>query len=228
MSFFDKQHEKESPIGKIRAHIGTFFYFVDLGKSRFKNKGRVGDIFEDMENTKYLFRQATSGTIYDFKKKLDYTLWDAAVHKYTEDLAELKKELLKAVDEGALDKKKTPEPDEEEEKEEKPKKTGDWKADLKGEMAEAEEEKKRAAERRKEEELEREKKLMEAPSEKLDEADCRELWRIMQGLEREYDEMNHLAEEWFAIHGKGEGCLGALVMMTLLPAGAIYGIWHLF
>ena len=53
-----------------------------------------------MDNTQYLFQQATSGTMYDMKKKLDYTLWDAATHKYTEDIQKLKDELLKAVDEG--------------------------------------------------------------------------------------------------------------------------------
>lgn len=93
MGFFDHKHEKESPIGNLRAHIGTFMYFVKVGKSKFKNKGRVGEIFADMDNTQYLFQQATSGTMYDMKKKLDYALWDAAVHKYTEDLGELKKEL---------------------------------------------------------------------------------------------------------------------------------------
>ena len=100
MGFFDKGHEKESPIGNLRAHIGTFMYFVKVGKSKFKHKGKVGEIFADMDNTQYLFQQATSGTMYDMKKKLDYTLWDAATHKYTEDIQKLKDELLKAVDEG--------------------------------------------------------------------------------------------------------------------------------
>lgn len=68
MGFFDHKHEKESPIGNLRAHIGTFMYFVKVGKSKFKNKGRVGEIFADMDNTQYLFQQATSGTMYDMKK----------------------------------------------------------------------------------------------------------------------------------------------------------------
>lgn len=51
MGFFDHKHEKESPIGNLRAHIGTFMYFVKVGKSKFKNKGRVGEIFADMDNT---------------------------------------------------------------------------------------------------------------------------------------------------------------------------------
>ena len=102
MGFFDRGHEKESPLGNLRAHIGTFMYYVKVGKSKFKNKGAVGAIFVDMDNTQFLFQQATSGTMYmyDMKKKLDYTLWDAAIHKYTEDIQKLKDELLKAVDEG--------------------------------------------------------------------------------------------------------------------------------
>ena len=98
MGFFDKKHESDTPIGNLRAHIGTYMYFVKVGKSKFKHKGRIGEIFADMDNTQFLFNQATMGTMYDFKKKLDYALWDAAVHKYTEDMEALKAELLKVVD----------------------------------------------------------------------------------------------------------------------------------
>lgn len=31
----------------------------------------------------------------------------------------------------------------------------------------------------------------------MTEEDCRELWRIIQGLEREYKEMNSIADDWF-------------------------------
>lgn len=57
----------------------------------------------------------------------------------------------------------------------------------------------------------------ETEEEALTEEDCRELWRIIQGLEREYKEMNSIADDWFAVHGKKTGCLAALVAMTLLP-----------
>ena len=60
-------------------------YFVKVGKSKFKHKGKVGEIFADMDNTQYLFQQATSGTMYDMKKKLDYTLWDAVTPQNTQD-----------------------------------------------------------------------------------------------------------------------------------------------
>ena len=153
MGFFDKGHEKESPIGNLRAHIGTFMYFVKVGKSKFKHKGKVGEIFADMDNTQYLFQQATSGTMYDMKKKLDYTLWDAATHKYTEDIQKLKDELLKAVDEGEESgvfeeekKEKESEAKRKEEEEKKEEETGDWRSHIKGQMAEAEEKARREAE----------------------------------------------------------------------------------
>lgn len=231
MGFFDKGHEKESPIGNLRAHIGTFMYFVKVGKSKFKHKGKVGEIFADMDNTQYLFQQATSGTMYDMKKKLDYTLWDAATHKYTEDIQKLKDELLKAVDEGEESgvfeeekKEKESEAKRKEEEEKKEEETGDWRSHIKGQMAEAEEKARREAE---EKEREMETPAAETEEESLTEEDCRELWRIIQGLEREYKEMNSIADDWFAVHGKKTGCLAALVAMTLLPLGAMYGLYHL-
>lgn len=231
MGFFDKGHEKESPIGNLRAHIGTFMYFVKVGKSKFKHKGKVGEIFADMDNTQYLFQQATSGTMYDMKKKLDYTLWDAATHKYTEDIQKLKDELLKAVDEGEESgvfeeekKEKESEAKRKEEEEKKKEETGDWRSHIKGQMAEAEEKARREAE---EKEREMETPAAETEEEALTEEDCRELWRIIQGLEREYKEMNSIADDWFAVHGKKTGCLAAMVAMTLLPLGAMYGLYHL-
>ena len=228
MGFFDKKHENDSPIGNLRAHIGTFMYFVKVGKSKFKHKGRIGEIFADMDNTQFLFQQATSGTMYDFKKKLDYALWDAAVHKYTEDLDSLKQELLKAVDEEKLhtkekeeEKVETVEVKEEEKKEE----TGDWRENLKGQMKEAEEKAKKLEEERQKEKEEAKNAISD--TEEMTEADCRELWRILQGMEREFREMNHIADDWFTVNGKKNGCMGALVAMTLLPVGVIYGIWQI-
>ncbi len=228
MGFFDKKHEDESPIGNLRAHIGRFMYFVKVGKSKFKHKGRIGEIFADMDNTQFLFQQATSGTMYDFKKKLDYALWDAAVHKYTEDIAALKEELLKVVD-GEAEKPPVIEKVEEKKEEEAPKaqeETGDWRASIKGQMSDAEE-------KAKEEEAKRKREAETAVetvdfTEEMTEADCRELWRILQGLEREFREMKNIADDWFTVHGKGNGCMGALVAMTLLPVGVIYGVLQVF
>ena len=228
MGFFDKKHEGESPIGNLRAHIGQFMYFVKVGKSKFKHKGRIGEIFADMDNTQFLFQQATSGTMYDFQKKLDYALWDAAVHKYTEDIALLKTELLKVVDGEAekLPADEKPEEKKEVEAVEAEEETGDWRSSIKGQMSKAEEKAKQADEERK---RAAEEKAQEVDfTEEMTEADCRELWRILQGLEREFREMKNIADDWFTVHGKGNGCLGALALMTLLPVGVIYGLWQVF
>lgn len=232
MGFFDKKHEKDSPIGNLRAHIGTFIYFVKVGKSKFKHKGKVGEIFADMENTQYLFQQATMGTMYDIKKKLDYTLWDAAVHKYTEDLAALKAELLKAVDEGALEEKAEEEAKAEaaekkaaaEQEKGEPGESGDWASDIKDQMKSAEEAARKKEEQKKEE---AEGETVSRFDEHMTEADCRELWRIIQGMEREFGAAKDIADEWFKVNGTKNGCMGALLMMALVPAGAVYGLWHL-
>ena len=96
MGFFDRSNESASPIGLLRAHIGTFMYCVKMGKRKFQNKEDIGDIFFDMDQTKFLLDQATRGSLYDFRQRIDSALWDAAVHKYSEDLDKLKKALLKA------------------------------------------------------------------------------------------------------------------------------------
>ena len=227
MGFFDKKHENDTPIGNLRAHIGTFMYFVKVGKSKFKHKGRIGEIFADMDNTQFLFQQATSGTMYDFKKKLDYALWDAAVHKYTEDLDSLKQELLKAVDEEKLHTKGKEEEkaEVEEVKEEKKEESGDWRENLKGQMKEAEERARRLEEKRQKEKEEAQNAISD--TEEMTEADCRELWRILQGMEREFREMNHIADDWFTVNGKKNGCVGALAAMALLPAGILYGLFQI-
>ena len=101
--------------------------------------------------------------------------------------------------------------------------TGDWKSSIKGQMAAAEEKAKEEAERKKRE-AEAEEGFEVDASEEMTEADCRELWRILQGLEREFQEMKSIADDWFTVHVKGNGCFAALAMMAFIPVGAIYGI----
>ena len=140
MGFFDRSNESASPIGLLRAHIGTFMYCVKMGKRKFQNKEDIGDIFFDMDQTKFLLDQATRGSLYDFRQRIDSALWDAAVHKYSEDLDKLKKALLKAVDQGAAKAADIAEEEPEEivpEKEEE--KSGDWRDYILDEMKEAEE-----------------------------------------------------------------------------------------
>lgn len=40
--------------------------------------------------------------------------------------------------------------------------------------------------------------------------------------------MNEIAEDWFSVHGKKDGCLGALAALALIPAAVFYGIFHIF
>ena len=116
------------------------------------------------------------------------------------------------------------EKEEEEKKADAEEEPGSWKAHIKGQMEEAEEKARKEAE---EKEKEMETPAVETEEESLTEEDCRELWRIIQGLEREYKEMNSIADDWFSVHGKKTGCMAALAAMTLLPLGAVYGLYHL-
>ena len=141
----------------------------------------------------------------------------------------LKAELLKVVDqeEAAPKEEATKEEATKEEEAEEvaptEEETGDWKSSIKGQMAAAEEKAKKEAERKKHE-AEAEEGFEVDASEEMTEADCRELWRILQGLEREFQEMKSIADDWFTVHGKGNGCFAALAMMALIPVGAIYGV----
>lgn len=65
-------------------------------------------------------------------------------------------------------------------------------------------------------------------SKEMSEADCRELWKLIKEMDREFREMKQIADEWLMVNGRKDGCLGAVLAAMLLPAGAIYGIWLLF
>lgn len=223
MGFFDRSNESASPIGLLRAHIGTFMYCVKMGKKKFQNKEDVGDIFFDMDQTKFLLDQATRGSLYDFRQRIDSALWDAAVHKYSEDLGKLKKALLKAVDQGAAKAADIAEEEPEEivpEKEEE--KSGDWRNHILDEMKEAEEAAKKKVPSKEE------KRVKTDDSKEMSEADCRELWKLIKEMDKEFREMKQIADEWLMVNGRKDGCLGAVLAAMLLPAGAIYGIWSLF
>ncbi len=229
MGFFDKENESNSPIGLLRAHIGTFMYYVKIGNTKFKNKEGISDIFYDMEQTKFLLDQATRGTMYDFRKRIDEALWDAAVHKYSEDLDHLKKELLKAVDAGAAQGSVMEEEEEidQEEPEETMEESGDWKASIKDEMKAAEEAARKKAEEKDSGESE-EKEKEKTDDGTMTEADCRELWKLIKGMDKEFIEMKQIADDWLMVNRKKGGCFGMMAILMLLPLGAVYGIWSVF
>ena len=61
----------------------------------------------------------------------------------------------------------------------------------------------------------------------MTEEDCRELWRIYQGLTSEYKAMKEQANKWMAENPE-KGCLGVTLMLLAMPAAAAYGVWQIF
>ena len=73
-----------------------------------------------------------------------------------------------------------------------------------------------------------EKRVKTDDSKEMSESDCRELWKLIKEMDKEFREMKQIADEWLMVNGRKDGCLGAVLAVMLLPAGAIYGIWSLF
>lgn len=158
LSLFSSQ--KESPIDRLREHASLYMEWIRLGQAKFRKKEIIRSAFEDLSQAEILYEQAMSGSIYDYKKKLDPMLWEAVEHEYREDMPKLKKA-----------EEETPELTEEEKK---------------------------------------------------------ELNRIISGLESEYEKISQIADDWFAVHGKNNGCLGFFLFAVLgIPAAAGGGIWFI-
>lgn len=88
---------------------------------------------------------------------------------------------------------------------------------------------KEAEEAAKKKVLSKEEKSVKADdSKEMSESDCRELWKLIKEMDKEFREMKQIADEWLMVNGRKDGCLGAVLAIMLLPAGAIYGIWLLF
>lgn len=92
--------EKESaqsgecaPGARIHLHV-----LGEAGQDEIQGEKEIGAIFLEMEGARYLFDQATSGTVYDYQKKLERNVWAAAMHKYGEELQHLKEAMLRAAD----------------------------------------------------------------------------------------------------------------------------------
>lgn len=215
---------ESGPIGELRDHMAAYMNWVRLGRSKFRKKKEIGEILIDMESTRYLFEQALGGSMYDYQKKIEGNVWAGAVHKYDEDMQKLKEALVRALD--ACDAAKVTEEEAKEEllKEDRPEES---ELSLREQMElaekqEAEEEKKRAENAKQEAKEEKESERTEA----MTEADCREMWRIYQGLNTEYKAMKRIADSWLADH-PAKGCLGITLMLFALPLGAMYSLYQL-
>lgn len=222
-------HKKAGPIDSLREHITTYMYWVKVGKSKFQHKKEVGQIFLEMESTEYLLQQATSGTMYDYRRRLERNVWAGAVNKYDQDMQHLKEALLRAVDACDADPKGDHEKAAEKFAEEEAERKRIEKLPIREQMAIAEkkeaEEAKLAAARA--EEAEESGDDEEEEKERMTEEDCRELWRIYQGLASEYKAMKEQANKWMAENPE-KGCLGVTLMLLALPVAAAYGVWQIF
>ncbi len=209
------------PVGELLDHLEKFAVLAKEGRATFHDKKDVGVIFMKLDRTGYIFQQATSGSMFDYKYKLERNVWNAAIHEYDMYMAELKDALLRAVDEAeAADfSEETPE--------EAPAETEPEEAlSLKEIMARAEEEDRIREETESAEKLlEEEEKALSGMTTKMTEADCRELWRIYRAMLAEYKAMKVLAARWMEENPE-QGCLGITLSILLAPAaGIVYFFW---
>ena len=212
--------KEAGPIATLREHMSTYMYWVKVGKSKFRHKKEVGKIFLEMESTEYLFQQAVSGTMYDYQRKIERNVWAAAIHKYEGDMAALKEALIRAVD--ACDAEKAHA--EEAAKEEEAAEEEEQNLSLKEQMARAEaKEKEEEAKLAEEKEQYAEDREESEETEAMTEADCKELWRIYQGLAEEFKEMRRIADRWIVDHPP-KGCLGVTLMLITTPLALAYGL----
>ncbi len=210
------------PVGELLEHLEAFTVLVKEGRVRFRGKKDVGPIFIKLDRTGYIFQQATSGTMYDYRRKIERNVWNAAISEYDMYMDQLKAALLVAVDEA----EKAAETDEETAEEMAPA-VEDEELSLKELMARAEEADAAEEAAQNEEALraaaEKEKS---AATTKMTEADCRELWRIYRAMLTEYKAMKHIADRWIADNPE-KGCLGVTLLFMAIPLVGGLLLWQL-
>lgn len=210
------------PVGELLEHLEAFTVLVKEGRVRFRGKKDVGPIFIKLDRTGYIFQQATSGTMYDYRRKIERNVWNAAISEYDIYMDQLKAALLVAVDEA----EKAAETDEET-AEEMASAVEDEELSLKELMARAEEADAAEEAAQNEEALraaaEKEKS---AATTKMTEADCRELWRIYRAMLTEYKAMKHIADRWIADNPE-KGCLGVTLLFMAIPLVGGLLLWQL-
>ncbi len=210
------------PVGELLEHLEAFTVLVKEGRVRFRGKKDVGPIFIKLDRTGYIFQQATSGTMYDYRRKIERNVWNAAISEYDMYMDQLKAALLAAVDEA----EKAAETDVETTEEMVPA-VEDEELSLKELMARAEEADAAEEAAQNEEALraaaEKEKS---AATTKMTEADCRELWRIYRAMLAEYKAMKHIADRWIADNPE-KGCLGVTLLFMAIPLVGGLLLWQL-
>lgn len=219
---FGPKKKAPNPVNVLREHVSTFMYWVKLGKTKFRGKKEIGPIFIEMESAKYLFEQATNGTVYDYQKKLERNVWAAAMHKYGEDLARLKEAMLRAAD--ACEARKVIDSAAAESEEEEAARREEEESHLS-----LRERLKLAEERDAEEDAEEAAAEAAGPAPdgtaEMTEEDCKELWEIYRHMNGEYRWMKKTADRWIEENPES-GCLAAVLMGLAVPAAAVYALFH--
>ena len=59
------------PVGELLDHLEKFAVLAKEGRATFRDKKDVGVIFMKLDRTGYIFQQATSGSMYDYRYKLE-------------------------------------------------------------------------------------------------------------------------------------------------------------
>lgn len=88
MAFF-KEHPS-SPIEMMQSHAGMYMNWVKLGAVKFKDKEQIAQMFQTMASVELMYEQSMSGTMYDIKKRVDPSLWEAVLREYDEDMPKLR------------------------------------------------------------------------------------------------------------------------------------------
>jgi hypothetical protein len=210
------------PVAELVNHLDAFKALIKEGRVKFRGKRDVGAIFVKLDRTGYIFEQATQGTMYDYRHKLERNVWNAAIYEYDMYMVDLKEALLAAVDEAEV----KAETEEAPKEEIKPTEPDDSELSVKELMARAEEEDRIAEETETAEAfMEAEEKRLSESTTKMTEADCRELWRIYRAMQTEYKAMKKIADRWI-VDNPEKGCLGITLSIILAPAaGILYFLW---
>lgn len=219
---FGPKKKAPNPVNVLREHVSTFLYWVKLGRTKFRGKKEIGPIFVEMESAKYLFEQATNGTVYDYQKKLERNVWAAAMHTYGEDLQRLKEAMLRAAD--ACEAQKVIDSAAEESEDEAEARLEEEEAHLS-----LRERMKLAEARDAEEDARAEAAESAGPAPdgaaEMTEADCRELWEIYRHMNSEYRWMKKTADRWIEENPES-GCLGMAAFLLAAPLAAVGALVH--
>jgi hypothetical protein len=190
MAFFKLGRKGTGPVVKLQERIYAIQALSARGRTLFRKNEQLFPLFVKLQDVEFSMNQALAGTVYDYKRKIDRTLWTASMQEMEVILDAIKAvllEMVNSVEDVPAEAKEVSSEEAETEDIEKPEKD-DWRAALLQNIEEAEEEDRRIEEKR------------ESHVEKLSRSQSESLWEILRALQVNYREMKHISEEWFRTH----------------------------